>query len=141
MTGLGVAAKKIAADEAASDLGGDTKFSGWKPPLETRFDHVGEGKILFKPTARSAGPWTVAEYGRNRGNASGFAGPGAVRSTGLTSRTKSGGVRKVRATAGRQWNGYTQGKGTATRSTTRIDRHVDREVDQLVSKAVRGFWT
>ncbi len=62
---VGVEAKKLAEAVASSDLGGDPKFSNWKPVLATRFDVVGPQKISFKPTKRSAGPWTVAEKGRN----------------------------------------------------------------------------
>ena len=40
-----------------------------------------------------------------------MAGPGVLAS-GLTARTKSGAVKKVRARKVRRWNGYTQGKGT-----------------------------
>lgn len=62
---VGVEAKKIATGEASADLGGDAKFSHWKPPLDTRFDVIGPTTVSFKPTKRSAGPWTVAERGRD----------------------------------------------------------------------------
>lgn len=66
MTGVGVEAKGDAFKAVAADLGGDDRFSGWsKAPLGTRFNHVGEGRIAFGPTKRGAGPWTVAERGRN----------------------------------------------------------------------------
>lgn len=68
MTEMGVEAKKTALTEASSDLGGDPKFSGWAPSLDTRFDHAGEGRIIFHPSKRSAGPWTVAERGRSPGS-------------------------------------------------------------------------
>ena len=62
---VGVQAKKIAAATASGDLGGDPKFSGWKPKLDTRFDVIGPTSIVHKPKAKSAGPWTVAQSGRN----------------------------------------------------------------------------
>lgn len=66
MTGVGVAAKADAFKAAAADLGGDDVFSGWaKAPLGTRFQHSGQGRISFGPTKRGAGPWTVADRGRN----------------------------------------------------------------------------
>jgi len=105
---------------AAADLGGDPKFSGWKPWLELQIKAKPWGAVLF-PTRSSAGPWTVAESGRNQGNASGFSGPGINVRTGLTSRTKSGGIRKVRSRRAKRWNGYTAGKGTATSAAARMD--------------------
>lgn len=62
---VGVEAKKIATATASGDLGGDPKFSGWKPPLLTRFKVVPPTAIVHMPTPKSAGPWTVAEKGRN----------------------------------------------------------------------------
>jgi hypothetical protein len=137
MTRIGVDAKKIAAAEASRDLGGDPAFSGWKPrgdpnaapyPLNTRFDHVGDGKILFTPTPRSAGPWTVAEFGRNQAAGPRMVGPRL---------TKTGKVSKARQ---KRYNGRTQGKGTATRTTDRIDSMVGKASRELVDKALRGFW-
>lgn len=128
MTRVGVDAKKIAAAEASSDLGGDPKFSGWAPTLATRFDHVGDGKILFTPTPRSAGPWTVAEFGRNQAAGPRMVGPRL---------TKTGKVSKARQ---KRYNGRTQGKGTATRATDRIDSMVGKASRELVDKALRGFW-
>jgi hypothetical protein len=66
MTKIGVEAKGDAVPVVAADLGGDDRFSGWaKAPLATRFQHAGPGRIAFGPTKRSAGPWTVAERGRD----------------------------------------------------------------------------
>ena len=128
MTSIGVEAKGIATREASSDLGGDPKFSGWKPLLDTRFDHVGEGKILFKPTPRSAGPWTVAEFGRNKAAGPRMVGPRL---------TKTGKVSKARQ---KRYNGQTVGKGTATDVTAKVDDHVDQAARRFVAKAVQGFW-
>jgi hypothetical protein len=128
MTAIGVEAKKIAERNASSDLGGDAKFSGWAPTLTTRFDHVDEGKILFSPTRRSAGPWTVAEFGRNSTAGPRMVGPRL---------TKTGRVSKARQ---KRWNGTTRGKGTATRVNARIDTHVDTAARNLFDKALKGFW-
>lgn len=111
-------AQRIAEREASADLGGDPKMSGWEPSLDTKVIHFPDGASLLAPTRSSAGPWTVATLGRNQGNAGGLAGPGVIQSganAGTTARTKSGGVRKVRARKLRRWNGYTDGKGTGDR--------------------------
>lgn len=135
----GEKAQKIAEQEASSDLGGDPKFSGWKPTLDTRTKYLGDGRLMLMPTGRSAGPWTVAERGRNQGNAGGFAGPGVNRASGLTARTKSGAVRRVRASKGRRWNGRTAGKSTASRALGRISddfpKYLDKAVNQSIAKA------
>jgi hypothetical protein len=136
MNDVGKAAQKIAEKAASGDLGGDPKFSGWAPTLDTKVEHVGEGRIRIQPTGRSAGPWTVAEQGRNQGNAGGFAGPGVNRRTGATSRTKSGRLRKVRQ-GSRRWNGRTQGKGTATEATAAMERETPRIVERGVQTAIR----
>jgi hypothetical protein len=122
-TGLAMAEKAKAEGyrAAAADLGGDPKFSGWKPWLELKVKSDKDGAVLM-PTRSSAGPWTVAERGRNQGNASGFSGPGINVRTGLTSRTKSGGIRAQRSRKAKRWNGYTQGKGTATEAVARFER-------------------
>lgn len=122
-----VAAKadRIAARVIAGDLGGDTKFSGWEEaPLDMTYtDMTRDGPgIVFHPTRSGAGPTTTAQFGRGKGNASGFQGPGINKRTGVTSRTKSGKVRKVRKQAGydwgvvagrKRWSGTTDGKNTA----------------------------
>lgn len=137
MDRLGDDAQDIARREASSDLGGDPKFSGWKPPLDTQVKHLGEGRIQLRPTGSSAGPWTVAQSGRNQGNASGFAGPGINTRTGLTSRTKSGGLRKVRGRKGRRWNGRTRGKGTSDRTHARIERDMPDRLEKHVRDQIR----
>lgn len=136
---LGKMGKEVAQREASADLGGDAKFSGWQPYLTTRYKVVDEGGpgALLMPNRRSAGPWTVAERGRNQGGASGFAGPGVNVKTGATARTKSGAVRKVRARKGRRWNGRTAGKGTATRAVSVIDKNAGRVVQVHVGLAIR----
>lgn len=115
---VGEAAKRIARQAAANDLGGDPKFSGWAPTLDVKYRSLkGKGQgVVVSPTKTSAGPWTVAEMGRNRG-AGGFAGPGINRRTGRTSAGVKAGTSKVRANtrgAVKRWNGYTDGKGTAS---------------------------
>lgn len=137
---MGKEAQQISAKQAAHDLGGDKAFSGWnrgRPiPLDTRLKSGQHGETVLLP--KFAGGWTVAEQGRNQGNASGFAGPGINRRTGITARTKSGAVRRVRATRGRRWNGVTQGKRTATKATDemaiKLPKIADREVLQVTRK-------
>ena len=125
-------AESIARTAASSDLGGDPKFSGWAPALDTKIRWTRDG-VIMSPTRSSAGPWTVAERGRNQGNAAGFAGPGINRRTGITSRTNSGGLRKVRAFRAKRWNGRTRGKGTASDATATMDR----ELPQIAEREVR----
>jgi hypothetical protein len=134
---IGKMAKEAAKQAASADLGGDPKFSGWAPTLDTRYDVIGPGRVSFHPTPKSAGPWTVAESGRNQGNAGGFSGPGANRDTGVTARTKSGGVRKVRARQGRRWNGRTQGKNTASDALALIDKRLPKLVDSNIGRTIR----
>jgi hypothetical protein len=124
---MGVKAKALAKDAASNDLGGDPKFSGWAPTLDTRYDHLSPGTIGFKPTRRAAGPWTVAEFGRNQA-----AGPRlSVRLT------RTGRVSRARA---KRWNGRTEGKGTASDALAMIDREIPQLVDAEVTKAVRKFF-
>lgn len=136
LTEIGENAQKIAIREASADLGGDPKFSGWAPPLDTKFRLL-DGAVSFSPTKSSAGPWTVATIGRNKGNAGGFAGPAMTRSGGAVGRRKSGGVRSTRARAGKRWNGYTQGKGTADRVVADIERTTTPIVNKGVVRIVR----
>lgn len=136
MVKVGKTAQKAAESAASADLGGDPKFSGWKPTLDTKVDHVGEGRILIRPTRSSAGPWTVAERGRNQGNAGGFAGPGVNRKTGVTNRTKTGKLRKVRQRS-KRWNGRTQGKGTATSAQAAMERQTPPIFERAVTEAIR----
>lgn len=116
-------ARKIAEQQASADLGGDAKFSGWAPPLDTHVKMVKTGALML-PTRSGAGPWTVAESGRHRGGGGGFAGPGVNRKTGTTSRTKSGGLRKVKAVKGKRWNGYTDPKHTASKAVARMEHEL-----------------
>ena len=123
---IGKMAKDEARKAASADLGGDPKFSGWAPTLETRYDIVGTGKVLLKPTRRSAGPWTVAEFGRHQ-----MSGPQLrMSSIGLTGRRK-------RAGAARRWNGVTQGKATASDALGEIEPKVPKLVEQQVARAIR----
>lgn len=135
-------AQKIATAVAAADLGGDPRFSGWRPELETRIKPIrggkGVGHVLL-PTRISAGPWTVAERGRNQGDGGGgaFFGPGVNRRTGETARTKAGRVRKVRAVKARRWNGRTQPKFTATKAVAQMDKQLPPIADKLATRQMR----
>jgi len=128
-TKAGAEAKKLAPQAASADLGGDPKFSGWAPTLDTRFDHVEPGVISFHPTRRSAGPWTVAEFGRNQAAGPQLVGPRL---------TKTGRVSKAKT---KRWNGRTQGKGAASDALSMIDKEIPKVVDVEVTKAVRKFFS
>lgn len=106
MTKLGVEAKSDALKAASADLGGDPAFSGWPGELDTRFDHVGEGRVSFHPSRRSAGKWTVAQSGRN----------------------------PVRGK--RRYNGRTFGKGTADKAVARIESETPKRFEAELKKVL-----
>jgi hypothetical protein len=122
---IGKMAKAEAKSAASADLGGDPKFSGWAPTLDTRYDIVGPGRLSFHPSRRSAGPWEVAEFGRNQ-----KAGP-SLRSSSLT---PTGRNRRARA---RRWNGQTKGKQTASDALAAIEPKVPKIVERRVGRAIR----
>jgi len=124
---IGKMAKDEARKAASADLGGDPKFSGWSPILTTRYDIVGKGVLSFKPgSSRAAGPWTVAEYGRNASQ-----GP-RLRSSSLT---PTG--RRRSAGSFRRWNGVTAPKHTASEAIAKIEPQVPKLVDKHVGRAIR----
>ena len=127
-------AQSIATAEASADIGGS--FSGWRrgAPIElvTQVKKIRDGYAVI-PTRVSAGPWTVADQGRNQGNAGGFSGPG-ISKKGTTSRTKSGGIRKVRAFKAKRWNGTTIGFHTADRALDRMDDELPKIAEREVRR-------
>lgn len=134
---MGLAAQVIASHAASADLGGDPKFSGWAPKLDTQLKTTAFGATVLTPTRSSAGPWTVAEFGRNQGNARGFSGPGINIRTGKTSRTKTGGLRTVRSRRASRWNGVTQPKHTATDAIVRMDAELPRIAEVGVRRVLQ----
>lgn len=137
---VGKRAVKIANEEAAKDLGSDRKFRNWAPTADTRAVELRPGVVSIRPTPKGAGVWTVVTQGRHQGNASGFSGPGINRKTGVTARTKSGAVRKVRARASKRWNGTTKGHGTADRAVARMEPVVKEVVQAQVVKTIAKFF-
>ena len=124
-------AKKLATKAAKADLGPDAAFSGWRPEtnsLQTRYDHITPGAISFHPTRRSAGPWTVAEFGRNQAAGPRMVGPRL---------TKTGKVSKAKQ---KRWNGRTDPKDTASDALGMIDKAIPKLVDAEVTKAIRKFF-
>jgi len=127
MHAIGKMAKDEARKAANADLGGDNKFSGWaKQPLNTAYDIVRPGVLSFKPKRRAAGPWTVAEFGRNASQ-----GP-RIRSSIFT---PTG--RKRSAKSFRRWNGVTAPKHTASDAIDAIEPKVPKLVDRHVGRAIR----
>jgi hypothetical protein len=121
-------AQQIARAEASADLGGDPKFSGWAPPLDTQIKRGRDGaSSLLMPTRSSAGPWTVAEFGRN----SAF-GPAQLPSGRSQRVLRSGRLSTARGTR-KRYNGRTAGKGTASRASARMER----ELPEIAERAVR----
>lgn len=133
---MGVKAQAIAEAQAAADLGGDPRFSHWKPRLDTQLKPGKDGATILTPTRDSAGPWTVANVGRNQGNASGFSGPGINKKTGTTKKLKSGGVGKVKAVKGKRWNGTTRGKGTADKAVKRMEAELPKVAEDSMRKVI-----
>jgi hypothetical protein len=125
---LGKMAKAEATKAASADLGGDPKFSGWAPTLDTRYDIVGPGRISFHPSRRSAGPWTVAEHGRGTSVGPSLA-SSSLTPTGRTARRKK-----------KRNNGRTVGKNTATEALALIDRAMPRVVDAELARVVRRIF-
>lgn len=123
---MGERAKKIADEEIAKDLGSDHKFTHWAPVAETQLKDGSNGSTILIPTRSGAGVITVANQGRHQGNASGVMGPGINHRTGITSRTKSGGLRKVRAFKSKRWNGTTKGMHTADRAVARMEKELPK---------------
>lgn len=125
---MGKKARELATKAASADLGGDPKFSGWAPELKTGYDIIGPGRIIFKPNRSAAGPWTVAQYGRNQAAGPRMTGPRLTR-TGRVSRARV-----------KRWNGRTVGKGTADDALKMIDREMPGVVDKQVGRAVAKFF-
>jgi hypothetical protein len=144
MTAVGAGAVRDARSAVPPDLGGDHQFSGWpKAQLDVKFTpHRTRPGVTVHPTQRGAGPWRVAEQGRNQGNASGIAGPGINRRTGETARRADGTVRRQRARRARRWNGRTDGKGTWSDAVgimgRKLPARVRSETAKLVARALGG---
>lgn len=134
-------AKKTENDitEAVTGDIGDTSMSGWRrgSPITITGRGVVQSntEILMTPAKGAAGPMRVLQDGRNQGNAGGFAGPGVGRD-GMTARTKSGAVRKVRARKAKRWNGTTAGKGTWADAVKLMESRVGKRVDDEVVDAL-----
>ena len=122
---MGRRAKQLAAQAASADLGGDPKFSGWAPPLDTRTRRVDDGAVLLTPTARAAGPWTVAQYGRNQAFGPKFVGPRL---------TKTGRVSRART---KRYNGQTKPKFTADDARGLMERELPKIAERGVRAAIR----
>lgn len=118
-----------------ADLGKLT-MSGWpekgeptaravvlKGKRASEFGTARTGGVMIIRDRRGAGMIRLMDQGRNNGNAgtgasAPFAGPGLNRKTGVTSRTKTGGLRKVKdltnggTRMAKHWNGYTAAERT-----------------------------
>jgi hypothetical protein len=126
---MGAEAQQIAARQASQDLGGDRAFSGWTRnhpiPLDTRVRNAADFNVLMTPTRTSAGPWTVAELGRNTKAGPRLVGPRLTR-TGRVSRART-----------KRYNGRTRGKGTATDAVKEMDAKLPDTVDRAVRATIR----
>jgi hypothetical protein len=124
-------ARKIATRAASRDLGGDPKFSGWAPMLDLNVRSTRTFGHSLTPTRYSAGPWTVAEFGRNQ-----MAGP-RVRTgrDGSARRTKKGNVSVVRKRS--RWNGQTAGKDTASEAVAEMERKIPPMIERQVTRVMR----
>lgn len=136
----GERAEQILHEVADADIGAGS-FSGWKRGSPIRVDAqlrtVRRTATLFAPTRQAAGVITVANEGRNQGNASGFAGPGVNRRTGMTARTRAGAVRRVRALTARRWNGTTRGYRTGDKVVARMEQELPPIAERRVRRALQ----
>jgi hypothetical protein len=136
LTGVGVQLKTVGLRGAATTkVGADLMMTrGWSQPGPLRLSFKVDGEsLLMHRSGRSAGPWRVAEEGRNQGNAAGFSGPGINVKTGKTTRNTNGSMRKVRARKAKRFNGTTQGFGTWTATAAAFDQ----QAAKLVTKGNR----
>ena len=139
-------AQKIIAAEVRRDVGGDEKFSGWAPKLVTEVKFTPTGAAIVHPTRTSAGPFTVADIGRNQGNAGGMAGPG-VSADGTTRRKDNGTVRNARkrkgvayGKVGTRWNGRTRAKHTWSEAVADMERESPKLLEAAIVKKVGGWF-
>jgi len=130
---MGAAAKQIADKAAAADLGGDRAFSGWTRanpiPLDTAVRSGRQGSTILAPSKRAAGPWTVAEQGRNAAFGPRLLGPRL---------TKSGRISKARR---RRYNGRTSGKNTASEAVKVMHQQLPKIADRGVLLVTRKRFT
>lgn len=134
---MGRKAQDVARRTASGDLGGDPKFSGWAPTLDTKLKPLPDGALLT-PTKRSAGPWTVAQDGRHSdGGVGRFQGPGINMRTGNTRRRRDGSVSTAsRRRTGIRWNGVTAGKNTADKAQTAMERELQPIAKHEIKRAI-----
>lgn len=129
---MGAQAQKIADQRARADLGGDRAFGGWNRgdpiPLDTRLRGSGDATLLT-PTRRSAGPWTVAQFGRNSTAGPRLVGPRL---------TRTGRISKARR---RRYNGRTAGKNTAGEALAEMETKLPRIADKAVLVVTRKRFT
>lgn len=126
---MGREAQQLADRAAARDLGGDRAFSGWRrgaPISLDTFLRAGRGgSTLLTPKRSSAGPWTVAEFGRNSTAGPRLVGPRLTR-TGRVSRARQ-----------RRYNGATAGKGTASDAVKEMEAKLPKIADKGVRLVTR----
>lgn len=125
---MGDEAQKLATAAASADLGGDPKFSGWAPVLETKVRQLDASSAMLTPTRSSAGPFTVAEFGRNQ-----KAGPRQVGPR----LTKTGRISKAKT---KRWNGRTDPKHTASKAVTAIEREIPKVVERELPGLLRKYF-
>ncbi len=126
---MGKRGQQIIDKEAAADLGGDRAFSGWRRgnpiPLDTTLRDGRDGTTILAPFKRSAGPWTVAEQGRNAAFGPRFTGQRL---------TKRGKVSRARQ---RRYNGRTDAKHTATDAIKVMEKELPKIADKGVKAVTR----
>lgn len=130
--------QQVAEQVASGDLGGDPKFSGWAPRLDTRVRPSSNDGYILTPTRASAGPWTVAQRGRNAdGGVGRFQGPSVNMRTGRTRRRSDGTVGSGRARSGVRYNGRTRGKNTADKAVARMEQSAQPIAERGMKDALR----
>lgn len=119
-------AREIGYAAVREDLG-DLYFSGWVPWLELRVKPTRTGGHVMTPTRHSAGPWTVAEFGRNQ-----MSGP-TIRESSVS---RSGRKKKALGRY-RRWNGQTSGWRTASRALGVMEDKLPKVADDGVRRVMR----
>jgi hypothetical protein len=138
---VGLSAKDAATRAARGDLGGDATFSGWRKPgaLQAKYTLHRNGRgVTIHRTPKSAGPWRVAEDGRNA--SSPYQGPSINQRTGTTSRTKSGKIAARKPGRARRYSGTTAGKGTWTKAEAAINADAPDVFETEVVAVVNKLW-
>ena len=148
MPKVGVALRPYAWKAATRDVGTKRAFSGWRRNAGIRLNvdysvHTRNVGLTMHRENRSAGPWRVAEEGRNR-RVNAFHGPGINRRKGggtlpnaVASRARGTPTFVARKFKGRKrWNGTTKGKDTWSHAAELMAEQAPRLINKGETVAI-----